>query len=176
MSGSSVAVRKRRPLLKRPVVRVVLGVVTIFVVIGLALLEPWTLWIDKAVDEPNPAGAASPVELARGELISHEHATTGNVRVLQLADGSRVLRFENLDTSNGPYLRVWLSNAAVVAGRAGWHVFDDGRHLDLGELKGNQGSQNYRIPRSASLDDYQSVSVWCDRFNVSFGAATLVRG
>ncbi len=55
-------------------------------------------------------------------------------------------------------------------------MFDDRAYLDLGELKGNKGSQNYVLPGSANLDEYRSVSVWCDRFNVSFGAATLVRG
>lgn len=176
MNKSSVKVRQRRSLLRRPVVRAILGIAAVIVVIALALFEPWTLWIDKAVNEPAPSGAAPPIELAHGDLISHEHATTGTVRVLQLADGSRVLRLENLDTSNGPLLKVWLSDAAVVAGRAGWQVFDDGGHLDLGELKGNKGSQNHLLPGSANLDDYGSVSVWCDRFNVSFGAATLVRG
>lgn len=173
MTKSSVKTRERRPLLKRPVVRVLLGLFAIVFVIALALFEPWTLWVDKTVNEPAPGAAAQPIELARGELISHEHDTTGTARILQLADGSRILRLENLDTSNGPDPKVWLSDAAVVPGRAGWHVFDDGKYLDLGALKGNKGSQNYALPRDADLDDYASVSVWCDRFNVSFGAATL---
>jgi hypothetical protein len=176
MNQPTTDVRPRRSLLKRPVVRVVLGVVALVVVVGLALFEPWNLWIDKTVDEPAPGGAAQPIELARGELITHEQPTTGTVRVLQLPDGSRMLRLENLDTVNGPLLKVWLSDAPVVSGRAGWHVFDDGKHVDLGVLKANKGSQNYPLPRGANLDGYQSVSVWCDRFNVSFGAATLVRG
>jgi hypothetical protein len=174
MNKSNMDVRQRRSLLKRPIVRVLLGIVAIIVVIALALFEPWTLWINKTVSEPVPTGAAPPTELARGDLISHEHATTGTVRVLQLADGSRVLRLENLDTTSGPALTVQLSDAAVVPVRAGWQVFDDGKHLNLGDLKGNKGSQNYLIPRNANLDDYRSASIWCDRFNVSFGAATLV--
>src|SRR5215211_363256 len=174
VNKSSVKVRQRRSLLRKPVIRAVLGIAAIIVVIALALFEPWTLWIDKTVNEAAPSGAAPPIELAHGDLISHEHATTGTVRVLQLADGSRVLRLENLDTSSGPLVKVWLSDAAVEAGRGGWHVFDDGEYLDLGELKGNKGSQNYLFPRSANLDDYRSVSLWCDRFNVSFGAATIV--
>ena len=93
--------------------------------------------------------------------------------MLRLPDGSQVLRLENLDTSNGPDLHLLLSDAKVTEGRSGWHVFDDGRHLDLGSLKGNKGSQNYPLPAGTNLADYGSVSVWCDRFNVSFGAATL---
>ena len=120
-----------------------------------------------------PTTPATPRVLAQGEIISHEHASSGAVRVLELADGSRVLRFEGLDTSDGPDLRVWLTDAPVLEGNAGWHVFDDGRYLDLGELKANRGDQNYSIPAEADLADFTSVSVWCRRFAVSFGAAAL---
>jgi hypothetical protein len=124
-----------------------------------------------------PAGtpAGGPVTLASGALISHEHDTRGTVRIVRLADGSRLLRFEGLDTSNGPDLKVWLTDAPVRPGRAGWHVFDDGRYVNLGRLKGNKGSQNYPLPGAVDLDRYSSVSIWCDRFNVSFGAAQLDR-
>jgi len=176
MKNSTTEVRKRRSPLKRPFVRALLGIVAILVMIAVPVFEPWTLWINKTINEPAPGDAAPPTELARGDLISHEHAATGTVRVLQLADGSRVLRLENLDTTSGPDLKVLLSDAEVKSGRAGWHVFDDGEHLNLGELKGNKGDQNYRLPRNADLGDYRSVSVWCDRFNVSFGAATLAGG
>lgn len=91
-------------------------------------------------------------------------------------DGSgwhRVLRLEDLDTSNGPLLKVWLTDALVRAGKDGWYVFDDGRHVDLGPLKGNKGSQNYALPTEVELSQYHSVSIWCARFHVSFGAAEL---
>lgn len=125
---------------------------------------------------PEPEPAAEPVELARGEFISHEHASSGSVVVLQLPDGSRVLRLEGLDTSDGPLLKVWLTDAPVIAGRDGWFVFDDGAYVDLGELKGNVGSSNYPIPADADLSQLTSVSIWCERFSVSFAAAELRSG
>ncbi|MET9272756.1 DM13 domain-containing protein [Kribbella sp. NPDC003557] len=111
--------------------------------------------------------------LLTGKLISHEHGTSGTVSVLALPDGSRFLRIENLDTSDGPDLKVWLSDAEVISGKAGWHVFDDGRYRSLGDLKGNHGNQNYPIPGAVRLEDFRSAVIWCDRFNVSFGAAAL---
>ncbi len=145
------------------------------------MFEPWKLFIDQRVDEAPPAAAApvaggsttEPVVLARGQLISHEHHSSGSVAVLRLPDGSRVLRLEDLQTSNGPALHVWLSDAPVIEGTAGWGVFDDGRYLDLGELKGNIGSSNYPIPPDADLATLPSISVWCERFHVSFAAARL---
>ena len=120
-----------------------------------------------------PAAPAAPRELASGQLISHEHASSGTVRILELADGSRILRLEGLDTSDGPDLKVWLSDAPVIEGVAGWHVFDDGAYLDLGALKANKGDQNSEIPAATVLGNYTSVSIWCARFAVSFAAAEL---
>ncbi len=180
-------------LLRNRLVQGVLALGCALVVVGLVAFEPWKLWVDKTVVEALPTGAvtapvaaaapatteqiaapkAEPVELARGTFISHEHGTTGTARVLTLADGSRVLRLENLDTSNGPDLKVVLSAAPVLEGRPGWHVFDDAAHVKLANLKGNRGSQNYAIPADVDLGALRSVSIWCDRFNVSFGAAAL---
>jgi hypothetical protein len=83
------------------------------------------------------------------------------------------LRIAGLDTSNGPDLRVWLADAPVREGRAGWFAFDEGTHIDLGALKGNIGDQNYPIPADTELQTLRSVSIWCARFRVSFGAAAL---
>ncbi len=173
-------------------VAVAVAVVALLVV-GLVVFAPWKLIVDDVVDEAAPVAAVSaaptaslpssapaeapssvsPTTLARGTFISHEHGTEGSVSVVLLADGSRVLRIEGLDTSNGPDLRVWLSDQAVVDGPSGWTVFDDGAYVELGKLKGNKGNQNYTLPAGVDLGDLTSVSIWCQRFRVSFGAAAL---
>lgn len=168
-----------RPLLRRRVLWIVAAVGLVVVVVGALVFEPWKLVVDQRVDEAPPAAApagAPPSEqvvLARGQLISHEHRSSGSVVVYRLADGSRVLRVEDLNTSNGPALHVWLSDAPVIEGSAGWSVFDDGRYVDLGELKGNIGSSNYAIPPDVDLAALPSVSIWCARFHVSFAATRL---
>ncbi len=183
--------RLRRPAVLVPLLAVLITGAAVF----LYLFQPWALVVDKTVNEAAPAGVsagapaaddeepaaggadnaaeARPKVLATGEFISHEHETAGSARIVALADGSRVLRLEGLDTSNGPDLHVWLTDAPVREGRAGWGVFDDGQYVDLGKLKGNQGSQNYAIPANVDLDELTSISIWCARFNVSFGAAQL---
>ena len=45
--------------------------------------------------------------------------------------------------------------------------------VDLGALKGNIGNQNYTIPANVKLDEYKSVSIWCRRFAVNYGEASL---
>ena len=164
---------------------------SVAVVAALVTFQPWKLVVDEVVDEAVPVAvqttaasrttasptptpdATAPRVLARGTLISHEHATSGTVVVLALADGRRVLRLQDLRTSNGPDVKVWLSDAEVRPGSDGWRVFDDGRYADLGSLKGNVGNQNYVIPADVDLTTLSSLSLWCDRFDVSFGAATL---
>jgi hypothetical protein len=186
--------RSKRNALVRPWVIGVLVVAVAGAGFGLYWFQPWKLWQDETVQEALPASSpsqppsqspppssetsptpapAGPTTLASGELISHEHATSGTVKLVRLADGSHVVRLEGLDTSNGPDLRVWLTDAPVKEGRAGWHVFDDGAYVSLGKLKGNKGSQNYTLPEDVDPARYSSVTIWCDRFDVSFGAAPL---
>jgi len=45
--------------------------------------------------------------------------------------------------------------------------------IDLGVIKGNIGDQNYSIGPDVNLSKYRTVSVWCKRFSVNFGAAAL---
>jgi hypothetical protein len=93
--------------------------------------------------------------------------------ILELEDGSRILRLENLNTSDGPQLEVWITDAPVIEGLDGWFVFDDGKYENLGDLKATQGNQNYELPTGLDLEAFTSVSIWCSRFAVSFGAAEL---
>ena len=151
------------------------------VAVGLAVFvllwfQPQKLFIEKTVNETEPmatvTATASPhatVEIAHGSFRSLEHRTTGRARLLRLADGSVVLRFEGLDTSNGPDLRVYLSE---LSADLGWHAYGV-HYLELGALRGNRGSQNYRVPTSADPTKYHSAVIWCRRFTVGFGVAPL---
>jgi hypothetical protein len=83
---------------------------------------------------------------------------------------STVLRFTRSKTSNGPDVHVYL------------FATDDARDsesvkraafVDLGSIKGNIGDQNYTLGSDVDLSKYRTVSVWCKRFSVNFGAAPL---
>ena len=183
---------------KRAAISAGLFVAAIALAVGLYLFQPWRLFTSSTVTEDIPAAApaavpsqestaepsapaasatpsvpaapAAPRELATGQLISHEHASSGTVRILELADGSRILRLEGLDTSDGPDLKVWLVEAGEIAGS------DDvtaSAWVSLGPLKGNKGDQNYLIPEDVNADDYSSVVIWCEQLGVLFSAARL---
>lgn len=171
------------------------AVTIVVVAIGAFALywfAPWNLFIDKRVDEALPGAAApaggsepeeettdgqvaggtqaDPVMLAMGEFASLEHETSGTALIIELKDGRRFLRLQGLETSNGPDLRVYLSS---VPAQDDWYVYDDGRFVDLGGLKGNLGSSNYEIPPNVDLSDFETAVIWCRRFSVGFGVAPL---
>ncbi|MFI2709810.1 DM13 domain-containing protein [Micromonospora sp. NPDC018662] len=177
-------------LLRAPSTWVVVTVLVVGAATALYWFQPWKLVTDTEVHEelvavpstasvapsgpatpaPTPAG---PVLLGSGEFVSHEHDTRGAARIVRTADGRHRLELVGLDTSNGPDLQVWLTDQPVRTGPSGWRVFDDGRHVALGPLKGNRGDQAYAIPAGTDLAGLTSVSIWCERFAVSFGAAAL---
>lgn len=191
-----------RRLFSKPLTWLAVTVLGLGAAFALYWFQPWRLVTDTTVSDslsvtappaaqasgratPSPA-TASPAEqppadaepakatvVAEGRFVTHEHDTTGTARVVRAADGSHQLELVGLDTSDGPDLRVWLSDQPVREGKAGWHVFDDGAHVELGRLKGNRGDQVYRIDGDIDPAAYRSVSIWCKRFSVSFGAAAL---
>ena len=120
--------------------------------------------------ETLPASAEPQIVVdASGSFVSRSHPTEGSALVLGDGSGQRFLRLEDFRTDNGPDLNVYLS-AAPPDAPAG--AFDDD-FVDLGDLKGNVGSQNYEIPVGLDLGHYSTVAIWCVRFGVVFGAADL---
>jgi hypothetical protein len=123
----------------------------------------------EGASEGDAGQADGPAVLAEGDFRSLEHESSGRALVLRLPDGRRFLRLEDLDTSNGPDLRVYLSTVAATSGNT-----EFGREfVDLGALKGNQGDQNYEIPAGVDIDRFESAVVWCRRFAVGFAAAPI---
>ena len=120
------------------------------------------------VEEPMPESVdeAPEVEiLVQGEFIDRSHPTSGIAKVITDGD-QRFLRFEDFETDNGPDLDVYLATGSPDG--------DLGEFINLAELKGNIGDQNYELSDDIDLDKYTTVFIWCTRFGVAFGAAALV--
>jgi hypothetical protein len=160
-----------RRLLIKPATWLVIAILGVAAGAGLLWFQPWRLFTSTTVADPlTPAsppvsGVTSatiegPEIIRQGTFVTHEHTTTGTARLVRNGDGSH-------------QVRVWLTDQDVGTGSEAWRVFDDGRHLELGRLKGNRGDQVYAVPEDADLRDVRSLSIWCKRFSVSFGAAML---
>ena len=120
------------------------------------------------------AGAASasaePAPLASGRFHGVAHNATGSATIYQLADGNRLLRFSDFETSNGPELHVYLVAAADATDS---DMVKNAGFIDLGALKGNRGDQNYQVAANVDLAKYRAATVWCRRFGVNFATAPL---
>jgi hypothetical protein len=118
------------------------------------------------------AGAVKrePTTLVAGSFHKGAHETRGTAAILQLDNGSRVLRLTDFATSNGPDVRVYLvaTNDAVDS-----ETVNNTEHIEVGKLKGNVGDQNYELPDDVDLNKYRAVTIWCARFGVNFGTAPL---
>ena len=149
----------------------------LFVLAGLwYAFRPELLFVNKTVHEefPGEAQMASvekgPMEVTKGNFKGLAHETRGLAAIYQLADGKRILRLTNFETSNGPDVHVYLTAAQVEKGN---DAIKETGFVDLGSIKGNKGDQNYDIPADADLNKYKSVTIWCARFGVNFATAAL---
>ena len=148
-----------------------------------AVEEPAAEPVEEPAAEPVEEPAAEPVEEPAAEPVeepAEEQNTPGEIvtllngsfsslpgydvegDALVLNDGTeqRFLRFENFVSDNGPDLKVYL--------RA-----DNGEFISLGDLTGNIGAQNYEIPVDVDLSVFNTVQIWCERFNAGFGETAL---
>src|SRR3990167_1968318 len=125
--------------------------------VGYWLVSPF--FIDVRVSEEFNMTAESegvqPVLTLRGLFKGFDriHTGTGNVSVLKVGE-RYIIRFEeNFNVANGPDLYVGL-------GKDGEYQ----KGTEIAKLKGNIGSQNYEVPASINLEDYNEVWIWCRGF------------
>jgi hypothetical protein len=157
-------------------VKFAIPVFVIALIIGWYAFRPERLVVDQRVNEGFPAAQAAPSPqeaLASGSFHTVLHATSGTATIYQLGDGSRILRFTNFQTSNGPDVHVYL--VAADDAKDSESVKQAG-FIDLGSIKGNIGDQNYTVGSGVDLSKYRAVSVWCKRFSANFGTAPLMAG
>jgi len=88
------------------------------------------------------------------------HYAEGLAKIIEV-DGSIFLRFEDFEVTNGPDLRVYITQDGDVK---------KGVHLE--KLKGSKGNQNYEL-NDIDIEQFNSVVIYCQPFGVYFGQAEL---
>ena len=130
--------------------------------------------VDQSMPEAMTSGPAAdgPVRLKSGGLTDADnfHKGSGQATIYRNADGSHLLRLENLNVTNGPELHVILTPHADPTSRS--DVSAPG-YVDLGRLKGNMGNQNYEIPADVDVAAQGSLVIYCKPFHVIFSVAAL---
>lgn len=134
----------------------------------------WKAVVDQQVDtplnEPLLAGMTPDRVIASGSFYRVEVRGEGTATLYRLADGRRILRFENFQTGENTDLFVWLSEVAKPANSA---EAVRSPHVELTNLKSTVGSQNYEIPASVPTEKIRSIVIWCQPVAIAYAAAAL---
>jgi hypothetical protein len=135
--------------------------------------RPEKLWVNVKVNESAPFSSTADLQpLYTGLMAGRAHPTSGRASIYQTPDGKRDLRLTDFMTSNGPDVHVILVPSTDENLKQDF-VKGELSSVELGQLKANQGDQNYDLPDSADLSRYDAVVIYCERFHVVFGVATL---
>jgi hypothetical protein len=121
---------------------------------------------DAAATVPAAPTTTAPavVERGRGTFVGQSgHRVAGTAVVVERPEGL-LLVLPELDAENGPDLQLYLSPESGGS-------IDGGVYLE--PLKGNQGTQTYELPAGIDLAALSNVVIWCERFSVPFGTASL---
>jgi len=152
--------------------KLVIPAVVVVVLVAWYAFRPERLVVNRHVNEAllSEQSASQPQPLVSGQFYGILHPTAGTATIYQMPEGTRILRFTNFSTSNGPDVHVYMVAADDAKDIA---TVQKAGFVDLGDIKGNVGDQNYMLGNDLDLAKYRAVSIWCKRFSVNFGAAAL---
>jgi Electron transfer DM13 len=89
-------------------------------------------------------------------------AVSGTVHIVKNTNGSIQLLIENLKSTNGPDLKVYLSKEVQPV-----------NFIDLGALKSVNGNQVYDVSGMPDIMEFKYALIHCKAFNHLFGSAEL---
>ena len=105
--------------------------------------------------------ALTTVEASTAIKGTSGHPASGEVKIIISGD-TKIVRYENFKTINGPDLYVYLSKDLQAK-----------EFVNLGKLKATEGNINYEVSKEINLKDYPYVIIWCKAFGVLFNSADI---
>lgn len=133
----------------------ILGITTMVLLIGCVKSNTSANPLDQA---PDPASVVK----FNGLFLNGPYGSVSGMASIYQTPGGYQLLLENLSSSNGPDLHVYLSKEIQPV-----------NYFDLGRLQSTNGNQVYPVPGSPDFSQYKYVLVHCQRFNHLFGSAEL---
>ena len=92
------------------------------------------------------------------------HTTTGQVAVVQTADGWEVRLQDDFTFDGAPDPRVGFGTAGKFAA-----------DTDFEPLRSNTGAQVYLVPAGVDPTAYDEIYIWCRKYSVPLGVAKLTQ-
>lgn len=102
-------------------------------------------------------------DVGGGFVGKSNHITTGTLTIEANDDGSHTVTLSDDFSLDGA------PDPRVGFGKDGEYVLA----ADLGELKSLNGPQSYHVPASIDISDFNELYIWCLKFSVPLGVATL---
>jgi hypothetical protein len=90
------------------------------------------------------------------------HNASGKASISKDGMGKTFLELTGIKVDKVPDGRVYLAKRG-----------DYKKGIELGKLEQFTGDVRFPIPENTMLDDYDSVVIWCKKFDVGIGKATL---
>jgi len=90
------------------------------------------------------------------------HSTSGSVSVVKTSDGFTLVLGSDFNLDGAP-------DPKPGFGKSG--RYDLKSWLDV--LRSNRGEQTYAVPTSLEIGRYNEVYIWCEKYSVSLGVASI---
>ncbi|MFK7910855.1 MAG: DM13 domain-containing protein [Akkermansiaceae bacterium] len=142
-----------------------------------------SLFINQEVNEDIPESVSKLIADGSGagqELVGQgsfqqgdsTYTISGNAYLSRI-EGKLNLTFTDFDVTNGPNLYVYAVKADSTENATVKEAVAKEDFISLGTLKGNIGNQNYVLEKDFDPEEYQVISIWCQRFSRNFGTVKL---
>lgn len=154
--------------MKKKLLILLIGVISV-IVIGTSIGLGVYFWLNplSGADEDLKSGTV----LLEGTFVEFDssHYGRGTVQIVEFSNGSRQVQFVDVEIVNGPDLFVYLSDKSSFSG-----THDQaGNYINLGALPYNVGNFSVNIHEATSINNVNSVLIWCRQFSVAFTYASL---
>jgi tRNA-binding EMAP/Myf-like protein len=110
--------------------------------------------------------------IAHGCFHQVAHKGRGCATLIRQGDGKTVLQLTDFATTENSSLRVLLISAEDALENA---TVLNSLKIDLGPLQSSSGVQEYVVPRSVDVAQFNAVTIWNERHQVNFTTAPLQR-
>ena len=110
----------------------------------------------------SPQGNAEEVMASGTFTGASNHTTTGGVSVIKTADGLAVVLGSDFAFDGAP-------DPKVGFGKSGKYDI----RSQLAHLQSDSGEQSYPIPEGIDISGYNEIYIWCEKYSVPLGVATI---
>lgn len=120
-----------------------------------------------------PESLSQSIVIAQAEensefITLNENTTKGTLNIVE-EDGKQYIELsDDFQTAEGPDLEIILHKDNAVPLN-----IESENYVAIAPIQGLEGTQRYEVPQNIDINDYASVAVWCQEFNITFGYAQL---